>query len=177
MYEAWTHPATIAAVSRVIGVPVKINVQQEIGHTNVQLGEKGLDGLAEIPAEPIVPVDNGKAIEEEDITEDKDTDVIEWHNDMYPWSLVVSLTLPQGKGGETAVLCGDGSIIKAPKPDVVSWVSITTHSISATDHFDQGVWRPPARKRCETQGCPRCRSSGADYDGLQLLARRSIASR
>jgi hypothetical protein len=129
VYEAWTHPATIAAVSRVIGVPVKVNIGQEIGHTNVQLDEKGLHGLADIPAEPL-PGNDGSGVEEEDITEDKETDVIEWHNDMYPWSLVVSLTRPQGKGGETAVLCGDGAIIKAPKPDVVSF---RTSSCSSTE--------------------------------------------
>ncbi|KAL2430493.1 hypothetical protein ABEF95_009051 [Exophiala dermatitidis] len=119
VYEAWTHPETIKAVSAVVGLPVKINMAQEIGHTNIQLGPDGLEGLKKLTPEPLVPSNPAPAdVEEEDIKEDKDTDVIEWHNDMYPWSLVVSLSLPQGKGGETACLCGDGSIIKAPKPDV-----------------------------------------------------------
>ncbi|KAJ9496912.1 hypothetical protein LTR67_005598 [Exophiala xenobiotica] len=118
VYEAWTHPETIKAVSQVVGLPVKINIAQEIGHTNVQLGPDGLEGLKKLTPEPLEPKTSADAVQEEDITEDKDTDVIEWHNDMYPWSLVVSLSLPQGTGGETACLCGDGSIIKAPKPDV-----------------------------------------------------------
>ncbi|KAI1625869.1 hypothetical protein EDD37DRAFT_692877 [Exophiala viscosa] len=118
VYEAWTHPETIKAVSTVIGLPVKINIAQEIGHTNIQLGEDGLESLKRLTPEPLVPKVAVADIPEEDITEDKATDVIEWHNDMYPWSLVVSLSLPQGRGGETACLCGDGSIIKAPKPDV-----------------------------------------------------------
>jgi hypothetical protein len=120
VYEAWTHPETIKAVSAVVGLPVKINMAQEIGHTNVQLGEDGLEGLKKLTPEPFEPKAAAVNVEEEDIVEDKATDVIEWHNDMYPWSLVVSLSLPQGKGGETACLCGDGSIIKAAKPDVVS---------------------------------------------------------
>ncbi|KIW44967.1 uncharacterized protein PV06_03396 [Exophiala oligosperma] len=118
VYEAWTHPETIKAVSQVVGLPVKINIQQEIGHTNVQLGPDGLEGLKKLTPEPLEPKAPGEDVQEEDIIQDKDTDVIEWHNDMYPWSLVVSLSLPQGKGGETACLCGDGSIIKAAKPDV-----------------------------------------------------------
>ena len=121
VYEAWTHPATLAAVERVVGCRVVTKLDQDIAHTNVQLTESGLAGLAHIPAEPIEPLPSSADVqEEEDIAEDKDTDVIGWHHDMYPFSLTVALSLPTGKGGETALMCHDGTIMKAQKPDVVS---------------------------------------------------------
>ena len=118
-YEAWTHPETLAAVERVAGCRLVCKLEQDIGHTNIQLTESGLAGLENIPAEPIEPLPGtGDGLEEEDITEDRDTDVVGWHNDMYPFSITVSLNYPSGKGGETALMCADGEIMKAQKPDV-----------------------------------------------------------
>ena len=67
MHAAFNHPETLRAISEAAGMEVVPIMPIEIGHTNYQLNEKGVDGVYELGAEPTkayppakeIPVDDG----------------------------------------------------------------------------------------------------------------------
>lgn len=84
----------------------------EVGHTNIQVGSKGLAGvreLTEIPT-PALPAEEVARIP---IGEFENRLVDDWHVDSYQFVCVVMLSdASTMQGGETAIETGDGSIVK-----------------------------------------------------------------
>ena len=117
MYEAWTHPATLAAISAAAGTQLEIVMPYEIGHTNIQMGPTGHGNVFNIPlsAEDPTPVLLSEWNDEEG---DLARPTVYWHNDSYPFVCVVSLSSPKETqfGGETALKRQDGSILKVGCP-------------------------------------------------------------
>ncbi|KAI5480402.1 hypothetical protein MNV49_000977 [Pseudohyphozyma bogoriensis] len=124
VHDAWTSPEVIAAVSEAAGIDLVPIMDLELGHTNFQLGEKGKAGIAETSVEPNPPelgiavndlVKYQEMADKEDGTS-KDN-VVTWHYDSYPFVCVLMLSdVSQMIGGETALQCGDGRIVKARGP-------------------------------------------------------------
>ena len=100
----------------------------EICHTNVQLGDGGLDGVWDTPAVPPEPTEEermafqdrmNKTVVEED--DGVDTAIVPWHRDSYPFVCVVMLSRAEFMtGGETEMQRGDGTTMKVRSPQMVS---------------------------------------------------------
>jgi hypothetical protein len=116
MYDAWTHPKTLAAISAVAGTDLEIIMPYEIGHTNIQLGPEGKGDVFNIPlsAETPTPIKLSEDTDKDDLARP----CVHWHYDSYPFVCVVSLTIPSATqhGGETALKRHDGSILKIASP-------------------------------------------------------------
>jgi hypothetical protein len=116
MYDAWMHPATLAAISAAAGTDLDIIFPYEIGHTNIQMGPEGRGDVFNIPlsADRPVPLKLSDGVEEDDLARP----TVRWHYDSYPFVCVVSLSAPTDAqtGGETALKRQDGSILKVPSP-------------------------------------------------------------
>lgn len=116
IYDAWMHPKTLEAISRAANLDLVPVFDYEIGHVNIQLGDKGLNGisdLSEFPEPPLPPVE--KSAEEEKC----EKPVFKWHYDDEPFVAVLMLSdMDTAKGGETAVRCGDGSVQVVPGPNL-----------------------------------------------------------
>ena len=116
MYDAWKHPATLAAINTAAGTELDIIFPYEIGHTNIQMGPEGRGNVSNIPlsAENPVPLKLSDRGEQDDLARP----TVHWHYDSYPFVCVVSLSSPTEtqKGGETALKRQDGSILKVASP-------------------------------------------------------------
>jgi hypothetical protein len=117
MYEAWTHPATLEAISTAAGTDLEIIMPYEIGHTNIQMGPLGKGNIFNIP----LSAENPQSLLLSEWTEgesDLARPTVYWHHDSYPFVCVVSLSVPTSTqfGGETALKRKDGSILKVPCP-------------------------------------------------------------
>lgn len=110
------------------GVDLIPVVDYEICHTNVQLGDGGLDGVWDTPAVPPEPTEEermafqdrmNKTVVEED--DGVDTAIVPWHRDSYPFVCVVMLSRAEFMtGGETEMQRGDGTTMKVRSPQMVS---------------------------------------------------------
>src|SRR5579859_875349 len=117
MYEAWTHPATMAAINQVAGTDLEIIMPYEIGHTNIQMGPLGRGDVFNIKLEAEEP--SALLLSEwNDAESDLDRPTVYWHRDSYPFVCVVSLSAHRETqfGGETALKRQDGSILKVACP-------------------------------------------------------------
>lgn len=108
--EAWTDPATQAAIDKATGFPLKIVPRTgEIGHVNVQLGPDGIPGvykLTEIPSPALSPAQVQTSEFDNTLTDS-------WHKDMNQLACVLMLSDTSTMvGGETAIKTGTGAIIK-----------------------------------------------------------------
>ncbi|KAL7266915.1 hypothetical protein RUND412_010519 [Rhizina undulata] len=101
VYDAWTNPETIKAISEVAGINLIHNMEYEIGHINISVtngGETDKEGIAVKP-------------------------VVHWHKDSYPFVCVLMLSdATEMKGGETALRTGSGDIMKVRGPQMGSAV-------------------------------------------------------
>lgn len=111
IHEAWTHPATLEAISNAAGIDLVPVMDWEIGHTNVQVGRKGVSGvweLGEIPT-PALSAEEVSSLDKED----NDKLVDDWHVDSYQFVCVVMLSdASTMRGGETAIETGTGDVVK-----------------------------------------------------------------
>lgn len=111
IHEAWTHPATLEAISNAAGIDLVPVMDWEIGHTNVQVGKKGVSGaweLGEIPT-PALSAEEVSSLD----TEVNDKLVDDWHVDSYQFVCVVMLSdASTMRGGETAIKTGTGEVVK-----------------------------------------------------------------
>lgn len=118
-YEAWTHPESVALISRIAEVELVPVMDYEIAHINLssksradaeqELKEyqqeqlhlpqdEGIGGCGEVVAKPIVG----------------------WHTDSYPFVCVLMMSDVSGMvGGETAIRRADGRISKIRGPSKV----------------------------------------------------------
>jgi hypothetical protein len=84
----------------------------EIGHTNVQVGSKGLAGVRELTEIPS-PALSAEEVAKIPVGDFDDRLVDDWHVDSYQFVCVVMLSdASTMRGGETAIETGSGSIVK-----------------------------------------------------------------
>ncbi|KIW18549.1 hypothetical protein PV08_02837 [Exophiala spinifera] len=111
--QFWTHPETIRLLSEAAGVPLRIVMPTEIGHTNIQT--KG-GTIGEMVSELSVEPQTTKVpLTDEDRAYDplKTSTIIPWHYDSYPYVCVIMLSDTEGMlGGETYIKTGDGVPMK-----------------------------------------------------------------
>jgi hypothetical protein len=105
----WTSPEVIQILSRAAGLDMEIALPYEIGHTNVQLGPAGREGLKDLALYPVpVPADW-----EEKRGEFDHVPVDNWHTDSFAYSCVMMLSNTEKMvGGETAIRLPDGTVKK-----------------------------------------------------------------
>lgn len=102
MYEAWTHPQTLAIVSKIAGIDLVPIFDYEVGNINVSVNDPEIGKKT---------ADNA----------DDDVPVTKWHYDSYPFVCVVMMSDASSMvGGETAVKTGDGKVLKIRGPQMVS---------------------------------------------------------
>lgn len=124
IYEAWKHPATMAAINTAAGNDLEIIMPYEIAHTNIQMGPNGHADISniELSARMPKPLQLSKP---EDNENDLARPTVHWHHDSYPFVCVVSLSsaFETQTGGETALKRYDGSILKVGCPGM-GWAVI-----------------------------------------------------
>ena len=106
----WTCPEMIKIISDLTKIDMEPALPYEIGHTNVQLGAKGREGLKDLPLCP-TPVRPGW---EEEKGEFDHVPVDNWHTDSFAYSTVMMLSNTDAMhGGETALqVPADGTVRK-----------------------------------------------------------------
>ncbi|GAA5825211.1 hypothetical protein JCM11251_006146 [Rhodosporidiobolus azoricus] len=138
VHAAWSSPEVIKAVSEAAGIDLVPIMDLELGHVNYQLGAKGKDGVRSTPISPAAqpPLFEGeelekvKALAEADGGDGPDCNV-GFHRDAYPFVCVLMLSdCTNMIGGETALKCGDGRVVKARGPGVGHVVVMQGREIS-----------------------------------------------
>ena len=119
VYDAWNNPEVLAIVSKIAGIDLVPQMDLEIAHIN----------LSKLSDEQKKEAD--EALEERNHREadegvsgcpwEDDKPIVDWHTDSYPFVCVTMLSdCTNMVGGETALLKGDGGIMKVRGPDMVS---------------------------------------------------------
>ena len=115
-------------MSGIAGVDLVPVLDYEICHTNVQLGDKGLEGVWDTPAVPPLPSEEERAVwEAREKEEAKGTGgngdgeaIVSWHRDSHPFVCVVMLSNSEYMtDGETEMQKGDGTTMKVRAPQMV----------------------------------------------------------
>jgi hypothetical protein len=118
-YDAWTHPETLALISKIAGVDLVVEMDYEIGHINfsvktdqdVQSERKEIEN-----AKQLQPTDGPTATG----PWDNDKPVVGWHTDSYPFVCVLMLSdCTEMVGGETALRTANGDVMKVRGPEEV----------------------------------------------------------
>ena len=105
----WTSEEVIKILSELSAIDMEVALPYEIGHTNVQVGAKGREGIQNLPLYP-EPVPPGW---EEEKGEFDHVPVDNWHTDSFAYSTVMMLSNTEKMvGGETALQLPDGSTRK-----------------------------------------------------------------
>ncbi|RFU31089.1 hypothetical protein B7463_g5237, partial [Scytalidium lignicola] len=105
----WTSREVIKVMEDIAGIEMEPSLPYEIGHTNVQLGAGGREGLKDLDLYP-VPVPAGWT---EKKSEYDNVPVDNWHMDSFPYSCVMMLSNTEKMvGGETAIQLSDGTVKK-----------------------------------------------------------------
>lgn len=132
IHQFWTSPEVLKIVSDIAGVDLVPVVDYEICHTNVQLGDGGLDGVWDTPVVPPEPseeerlgFEEGKRKREgegevDDGDDDLEKAIVSWHRDSHPFVCVVMLSNSEFMtDGETELQKGDGTTMKVRAPQMV----------------------------------------------------------
>ncbi|KAE8211716.1 hypothetical protein CF327_g4553 [Tilletia walkeri] len=142
VYDFWSAPETLAIVSKAAGCEVVPVFDLELGHVNIQV-PKGMTRqqyAATLKEDPFASgaghpantshesvAQNAETVSKrlqssapaEDAEPDMNNLVVGWHKDAYPIVAVLMLSdVSTMRGGETAIVRGDGSIIKAIGPEI-----------------------------------------------------------
>jgi hypothetical protein len=118
VYDAWNSPEVLKIVSKIAGIELVPSIDLEIAHIN----------LSQVSAEQ--KVEDDKALQEKQHREadegvsgcpwEVDKPIVDWHTDSYPFVCVTMLSdCTNMIGGETALLKGDGDIMKVRGPQMV----------------------------------------------------------
>jgi len=100
VYDAWNHPETLAAVSKIAGIDLVPALDYDIGHVNIS-----------------VPAESPCANPEKNVSDEQEMTAFGWHKDCFPFVCVTMLSDCTGMvGGETALKTGYGDIIKVRGP-------------------------------------------------------------
>ncbi|EON65023.1 hypothetical protein W97_04258 [Coniosporium apollinis CBS 100218] len=118
IHDAWTHPDTLAIVSKIAGVDLVPVMNFEIGHINISVKteEQSKSELAAIARQKrLFADDEGIA----GCPWEDDRPVVGWHTDSYPFVCVLMLSdCTNMVGGETALQTGYGDILKVRGPQM-----------------------------------------------------------
>lgn len=100
------------AVSDAAGIDLVPVMDWEIGHTNIQVGSKGLAGVRELTEIP-TPALSAEEVAKIPVGDFDNRLVDDWHIDSYQFVCVAMLSdASTMRGGETAIETGNGSIVK-----------------------------------------------------------------
>lgn len=135
----WNSEEVLKIVSDIAGVDLVPAMNYEICHTNIQLGEEGIEGVRATPVVPpmvsakITTDNEGKEVlVDEDV--DDDGAIVKWHKDSHPFVCVVMLSDARHmEGGETVLMGGDGKKMKVRAPQMVCSCLITLCFIASLD--------------------------------------------
>lgn len=116
VYDAFNHPDVLKAISDVVGIDLVGVHDHEVGHTNIQLGPRGREGVQELSDTPTPPLTSSKMVEPGEYDH---LMVDDWHFDQVPFVAVLMLSDTTGmKGGETAVMTKGGTKDVVPGPSL-----------------------------------------------------------
>ncbi|KAI9664961.1 MAG: hypothetical protein M1821_006409 [Bathelium mastoideum] len=116
IYDAWNNQETLAIISKIAGVDLIPVINFEIGHINLSVKS------AKEAAEEVAGVTRAKQSYDDDegiggCPWEDDKPVVGWHTDSYPFVCVLMLSdCTNMVGGETALLKGNGEVIKVRGP-------------------------------------------------------------
>lgn len=112
IYQAWTHPKTLAIISKMAGVDLEIIFDYEIAHANVTLQSKQK------------AAEERKKFDQTPQYDPASDAIVSWHNDSYPFVCVLMLSDAQGMvNGETVIRKGNGEVAKIPDPKL-GWACV-----------------------------------------------------
>ncbi|KAF1815481.1 hypothetical protein P152DRAFT_505388 [Eremomyces bilateralis CBS 781.70] len=119
-YDAWTHPKTLAIMSKIAGVELTVVVDYEIGHINFAVKSK-----KQVQQEiDMINAQKCFFASDEGISGcpwEDDKPVVGWHRDSYPFVCVLMLSdCTNMVGGETAIQKPDGTVIRVRGPGMGS---------------------------------------------------------
>lgn len=115
-YEAWTHPDTLALISKIAGTDLRVWGDYEIAHINLSVKTD------EQTEEEVTAINRQKRMraEDEGIQDcpwEDDKPVVGWHRDAYAFVCVLMMSdCTNMVGGETALRTPDGRTIKVRGP-------------------------------------------------------------
>jgi hypothetical protein len=118
VYDAWRSPEVLAIVSMIAGVELVPQMDFEIAHMNVsvQTEEEKQAALAALTEKASRDADEGVS----GCPWEDDRPIVDWHTDSYPFVCVLMLSdCTNMIGGETALRCGNGEIMKVRGPGMV----------------------------------------------------------
>ncbi|KAF2435235.1 hypothetical protein EJ08DRAFT_605062 [Tothia fuscella] len=99
-YDAWTHPETLAVISKIAGIDLIPVMNYEIANINFSARTEAETRIAGCPWEDDKPI-------------------VGWHNDSYPFVCVLMLSdCTNMVGGETALRTANGDILKVRGPSI-----------------------------------------------------------
>ncbi|TKA69371.1 hypothetical protein B0A55_06162 [Friedmanniomyces simplex] len=103
--DAWNSPEVLNIISEVAGVDLVPAIDYDIGHRNISINADGNENDCVAPGE--ATDDSAEFCES----------AFGWHRDSYPFVVVTMLSDCDGMiGGETAILTGAGTILRARGP-------------------------------------------------------------
>jgi hypothetical protein len=119
IHAFWRSPEVHKIMEEAVGIELEFALPYEIGHTNIQLGASGKEGVQEFPLLP-EPVPAGW---EEEKSVYHEVNVDDWHTDSFPYVCVLMLSnTDKMVGGETALRMPDGSLRKLRGPTMGSCI-------------------------------------------------------
>jgi hypothetical protein len=155
IHAFWRSPEVQKIMEEAVGIELEFALPYEIGHTNIQLGVGGKEGVQNFPLFP-EPVPAGW---EEQKTAYHEVNVDDWHTDSFPYVCVLMLSnTDKIVGGETALRMPDGMLRKLRGP-----------TMSGSCLVMQGRHMPHAALRAW--------NTGADHHDMLLQAEVSSSTR
>jgi hypothetical protein len=151
-YAAWTHPETVAIVSKLAGIDLIPWSDYEIAHINLSASKTEEQVQAELNSirnrKDSVHSDEGIDVS----SADDDKPIVGWHTDSYPFVCVLMMSdCTNMVGGETALRTAHGDIIRVRGPTMGCAVILQgryiTHqalrALGATERITAVTsWRP-----------------------------------
>ncbi|KAI9821585.1 MAG: hypothetical protein M1832_003259 [Thelocarpon impressellum] len=137
IYDAWMNDKTLSIISKVAGIDVVPSMDFEIGHVNISVKSakhaKSEQEAYRDNGEQVLDVGTGmhRPGTSNELTGTRP--VVDWHTDAYPFVCVVMLSdASKMVGGETALLTGNGEILKVRSPQTGSAVVLQGRYIQHT---------------------------------------------
>jgi hypothetical protein len=117
-YDAWTHPDTLAIISKIAGIDLVLSMDYEIAHINFSVKTE-----SQTQAERAEIETQRQAFESDEgiagCPWEDDKPIVGWHNDSYPFVCVLMLSdCTNMVGGETALRTATGEVLKVRGPQM-----------------------------------------------------------
>ncbi|KEF53838.1 uncharacterized protein A1O9_10240 [Exophiala aquamarina CBS 119918] len=117
VYDAWNNPEVLSIVSKIAGIELVPQMDLEIAHINLNQisAEQKEEDLKAMQEKQHRDADEGVS----GCPWEDDKPIVDWHTDSYPFVCVTMLSdCTNMIGGETALLKGDGDIMKVRGPQM-----------------------------------------------------------